>query len=332
MPSYTVIVCIIIVMLALVFDFINGFHDTANSIATSVSTRVLTLKEAILMSAILNFVGALISGGVAKTIGSDLINKSNISQEVILVALIAAIIWDLFTWYHAIPSSSSHAIIGGLIGAAIVYSKSVHVVFWNVFWDKIVIWLFLSSILGLIFGFIVMNLINFIFRNSRPASVSKIFSKAQIASAALMSFNHGMNDAQKSMGVITMALVIGGFHSGTDIPIWVKAACALAMAAGTSAGGMKIIKTVGVKMAKLAPVNGFAAETVSAAIIFIASKFGAPVSTTQIISTSIMGVGASKRLSSVKWVVAKNIFIAWVVTIPACAIIAGVLIYIINLF
>lgn len=332
MLSSTVILCFSIVILALCFDFINGFHDTANSIATSVSTRVLTLKEAILMSASLNFIGALISGGVATTIGSELINSKHISQEVVLVALIAAIIWDLLTWYLAIPSSSSHAIIGGLIGASIVYSGSFHTVFWNVFLDKIVLWLFLSAILGLVLGYIMMHIINFIFRNSRPSSVSKIFSKAQIFSAALMAFNHGMNDAQKSMGVITMALVIGGFHTGTSIPIWVKALCAAAMALGTSAGGMKIIKTVGMKMAKLAPVNGFAAETVAASVIFTASAFKAPVSTTQIISTSIMGVGATKRLSSVKWVVAKNIAIAWVVTIPACAILSGLLIYIIKLF
>ena len=332
MFNSTLALCIGVIVLAVGFDFINGFHDTANSIATSVSTRVLTLKQAILMSASLNLLGALISGGVAKTVGSDLINKDHISQLVVLVALVSAIIWDLFTWYIAMPSSSTHALVGGLIGASIVYSGSLKVVYWNTFLYKIVLWLFLSTILGFILGYIFMKIINQIFKNSKPSSVSKIFSKLQILSAGMMAFNHGMNDAQKSMGVITMALVIANLHTGTSIPLWVKLICATAMALGTSAGGMKIIKTVGLKMAKLAPVNGFAAESVAASVIFTASCFQAPVSTTHIISTAIMGVGASKRFNSVKWSVAKNIIVAWVFTIPCCALISAVLISILKLF
>jgi PiT family inorganic phosphate transporter len=332
MFNSTLALCIGVICTAVVFDFINGFHDTANSIATSVSTRVLTLKQAIFMSASLNLIGALISGGVAKTVGSDLVNKDHISQLVVLVALFSAIIWDLFTWYIAMPSSSTHALVGGLIGASIAYSGSFNVVYWNTFLYKIVLWLFLSTILGFIFGYIFMTLINHLFKNSKPSSVSKIFSKMQILSAGLMAFNHGMNDAQKSMGVITMALVIANLHTGTSIPLWVKILCASAMAAGTSIGGMKIIKTVGLKMAKLAPINGFAAESVAAGVIFTASTFNAPVSTTHIISTAIMGVGSTKRLSSVKWSLAKNIVTAWIFTIPACALISATLILILKAF
>lgn len=333
MLSSSVILCIIVILLALVFDFINGFHDTANAIATAVSTRVLTMKEAILMSAFLNFIGAFISVNVANTIGSDMIEAKLITQVVVLSAILAAIIWDLLTWYIGIPSSSSHALIGGLIGAAIVFNNfSIGVIKWGNFFHKIVLWLFLSPTIGFIIGFIVMKLINYIFRNAKPTFVSKFFAKAQIVSAALMAFNHGGNDAQKSMGVISMALLSAGLIPVFHVPIWVKASCALAMALGTSVGGMKIIKTVGLKMARLAPVNGFAAETGAAAVIFTATMFDAPVSTTQIISTSIMGVAASKRMSSVRWVVAKNIFWAWVLTIPCSGFIAAIIMLVIKSF
>lgn len=331
MPNMTVSISIVIVILALVFDFINGFHDSANAIATSVSTRVLTMTEAIIMSASLNFIGAFISVKVAETIGNGLINPSNISQTVVIAALIGAIIWDLITWYFGIPSSSSHALIGGLIGAAVVYKSSLGVVNWTNFWDKIVLPLFLSPLLGFTVGYIFMTILNWILRKARPQSVKKIFSKAQIFSAALMALNHGGNDAQKSMGVITMALLTAGLIPVFAVPIWVKVACALAMALGTSVGGYRIIKTVGSKMAKLAPVNGFAAETGAAAVIFGATMFQSPVSTTQIISTSIMGVAASKRVSSVRWIVAKNIIWAWVFTIPVCAAISGGLLYLMEL-
>lgn len=331
MPSTTIFITIVVVILAIGFDFINGFHDTANAIATSVSTRVLSPRAAIIMSAALNLLGALISVKVAKTIGADIINPKLIPQTVIIAALLGAITWNLITWYFGIPSSSSHAIIGGLLGAAIMFQGSFNIVNWAKFYNKILIWLFLSVVIGFIAGFIIMTVMNWILRKTRPKTVTTIFSKLQIVSAAAMALNHGSNDAQKSMGIITMALVSGGAIPAFDVPLWVKIVCALAMATGTSIGGWKIIKTMGQNMAKLAPVNGFAAETGAAAVIFTATMFNVPVSTTHIISTSIMGVGASKRLSSVRWVVAKNIVWAWVVTIPICAIMSALIFEIIRI-
>lgn len=323
MLNGAVVLTIIIVVLAIGFDFINGFHDSANAIATSVSTKVLTMRQAIIMSAVLNLIGAFINVKVASTIGSGLINPTSISQVVVIAGLVGAIIWNLITWYFGIPSSSSHALIGGLIGAAIVFKRSVAIVDWvNLFW-KVILWLIMSPIIGFIIGFIIMGLLNISLKSARPATVTKFFSKAQICSAALMAFNHGGNDAQKSMGVISMALLSGGLITEFHVPFWVKLSCAAAMALGTSTGGYKIIKTMGINMAKLAPINGFAAETGAAAVIFTATMFNAPVSTTHIISSSIMGVAASKRLSSVRWVLAKNIVWAWVLTIPVCAMISS---------
>jgi PiT family inorganic phosphate transporter len=316
---------VIIVILALIFDFINGFHDSANAIATSVSTRVLSLKSAVIMSAVFNFVGAFLSDKVAKTVGDGIVNTSLISPTVIIVAIIAAIIWDLLTWYFGIPSSSSHALIGSLIGAAIVYQTSFSVVYWKTFILKIILPLILSVIIGFVVGYLVMILLQWILRKSKPSFVTKFFSKFQILSAMLMALNHGMNDAQKSMGIISMALVSGGLLQQFEVPVWVKIICAIAMAFGTYFGGQRIIKTMGTKMARLAPVNGFAAETSAAAVIFGASMLSAPVSTTQIISTAIMGVGASNRISSVRWMLARNILWAWIITIPMCALIASIL-------
>ena len=330
MLSITMTVTVIVVVLALIFDFINGFHDTANAIATSVSTRVLTPRQAIIMSAVLNLVGAFVSVTVAKTVGADLVNPSSIPQTVIIAALLGAIAWNLITWYFGIPSSSSHAIIGGLLGAAIVYKGSFSIVNWTNLYSKVILWMFLSVIIGFVLGYIFMTALNWMLRSERPETVTKVFSKLQIVSAAAMALNHGANDAQKSMGIITMAMVSGGLISEFTVPFWVKVACALAMALGTSVGGWKIIKTMGLNMARLTPVNGFAAETSAAAIILTATLLHAPVSTTHIISTSIMGVGASKRLSSVKWIVAKNIVWTWVITIPVSAAMSGLFIILIE--
>lgn len=333
MLSPIILYTIVIVILALIFDFINGFHDSANAIATSVSTRVLSMKSAIIMSAIANFAGAFISEKVAKTVGDGIITPSLISPSVIIVAILGAIFWDLLTWYFGIPSSSSHALIGSLIGAAIVYQSSLKVVNWMEFIMKVIVPLIISPILGFVIGYLVMIALQWILKSTKPSAVTKFFSKAQIASAMFMALNHGGNDAQKSMGIITMALVSGGLINHFYVPDWVKAACALAMALGTSFGGYRIIKTMGMSMAKLAPVNGFAAESSAAAVIFSATMFfHAPVSTTQIISTSIMGVAASKRLTSVRWMLAKNIIVAWVVTIPACALISSILALLVKLF
>lgn len=332
MHNYTLIITIIVVILAIGFDFINGFHDTATAIATSVSTRALTPRAAIILSASLNLLGAFLSVKVAKTVGADIVNPNLIPQTVIVAALIGAILWNLVTWYFGIPSSSSHAIIGGLLGASIVFKKSVSIVNWMNFFRKVLLWLILSPIIGFIVGFTFMIILNWILRKLRPATVTHIFSKAQIFSAAAVALNHGSNDAQKSMGIITMALLSGGFISAFNVPAWVKISCALAMALGTSVGGWKIIKTMGTSVSGLAPVNGFAAQTSAAAVIFVGTMLKAPVSTTHITSTAIMGVGASKRFSSVRWVVAKNIVISWFITIPITGAVSGLTFLLISLF
>ena len=267
---------------------------------------------------------------VAQTIGKGIVDPNLISSKVIIAALLGAIMWDLLTWYFGLPSSSSHALIGGLLGAAIVYKTSFLIVNWPNFMTKVVLWLFLSPVLGFLFGYLFMNFLNYILKPLRPATVTKFFSKAQIVSAMLMALNHGGNDAQKSMGIITMALVSAGFLTTFKVPIWVTATCAMAMALGTSMGGRRIIKTMGMKMSRLVPVNGFAAETSSAAIIFTATMLNSPVSTTHIISSAIMGVGASKRISSVKWSLAKDIIWAWVITIPVSALASAVIMIILT--
>lgn len=330
MPNEAMMGVIIITVLALSFDFMNGFHDTANAIATSVGTRSLRPGTAIAMAAVLNLVGALVSAGVAKTIGSDIVSPSSVSTLVIVSALITAILWNIITWYFGIPSSSSHALIGSLLGAAIVFKGTIYVVSWYSFFVKIILWLILSPVIGFFVGFLVMTIFMWILRGATPRFVTRFFSKAQILSAASMAFSHGSNDAQKSMGIITMALVSSGLLSSFDVPFWVRLSCALMMALGTAVGGKRIIKTMGVSIARLAPVNGFAADAGAAAVILTATAMHAPVSTTHVISTSIMGVGATKRLSAVRWIVAKNIVIAWVMTIPICAIIAGLIMFVLG--
>ncbi|AWK51828.1 anion permease [Clostridium beijerinckii] len=328
----TLIVTVLIVIAVLVFDFINGFHDTATAVATSITTRALTPKTAIIICSIFNFVGAFTGTAVAKTVGENIVSNKSIAQWVILGVLISAIIWNLITWYFGIPSSSSHALIGALVGGGIAYNGSINVVNWYNLFHSVVLWLFLSPVIGFVGGYILMKLLNCILKPYKVGAVNKIFLKFQVAAGALMAFNHGGNDAQKSMGMITMALVSGGFISNFEVPTWVVISCASAMALGTSIGGKKIIKTMGSGMAKLTPVNGFAAQTGAAAVIFIATSFHAPVSTTHIISTTVMGVGASKRLKSVKWGVAKNIVWAWVLTIPITAGLSALIITIIKLF
>ncbi len=325
---------IAVVVLALGFDFINGFHDTANSIATSVSTRVLSPRQAILMSAVLNFVGALTSSKVAHTITNGLVDGDMIKgQYVIIATIIAAIIWDLITWYFGIPSSSSHALIGALVGSAIAYSGGISIVKWQGVWEKVVLPLVTSPFIGFGMGFLFMTLLYKVLRSLTPTFINKWFSKLQIISAAFMAYSHGNNDAQKSMGIITLALVGAGLNGGhTGVQPWVMVACALSMALGTSIGGWKIIKTIGVNMIRLQPIGGFAAETGAAIVIETMTHFGAPVSTTHVISSSIMGVGASKRLSAVKWSLVRNIVWAWVITIPVSALIGAFITTIFKIF
>ena len=327
-----IVVTALIVFFSVLFDFINGFHDTATAVATSITTRALTPKVAILVCAIFNFIGAFTGTEVAKTVGDNIVSNSLIPQWVILCVLIASIIWNLITWYFGIPSSSSHALIGALVGGGIAYTCTLDAVNWANLFDNVIIWLFLSPVIGFCVGFVIMKILNIILSPFNRRKVNKVFLKLQAAAGALMALNHGGNDAQKSMGLITMALVSGGFISEFKVPYWVIILCATAMALGTSIGGKKIIKTMGSGMAKLTPVNGFATQSGSAAVIFVATLFHAPVSTTHIITTTIMGVGASKRLKSVKWGVAKNIVWAWVLTIPITACLSGLIITIVKLF
>ncbi|MBD7913439.1 MULTISPECIES: inorganic phosphate transporter [Clostridium] len=329
MPN-AVIITTLIVIFTLIFDFINGFHDTATAVATTITTKALNPKRAILLCAIFNFIGAFTGTAVAKTVGSNIV--SGLPQWVILCVLISAIIWNLITWYFGIPSSSSHALIGALVGGGIAYFASFNSINWYNLLSSVVLWLFLSPVIGFAVGYILMIILNFILKPFKISVINRLFLKLQVLAGAFMSLNHGGNDAQKSMGIITMALVSGGFVSEFKVPTWVIACCALAMALGTSLGGKKIIKTMGSGVAKLNPVSGFASQLGAASVILTASLFHAPVSTTHIATTTIMGVGSSKNVKSVKWGVAKNIVWAWVLTIPITAIISGILIYAIKLF
>ncbi len=316
----------LVVVAALAFDFINGFHDTANSIATVVSTRVLPPRVAIIMASVLNLIGAIVATSVAKTIAGDIVDGSMATTTLTLAAILGGIVWNLVTWFFGIPSSSSHALIGGLVGAAIAH-HGMEGVKWAGLLNKVVLPLIASPLIGFVLGWIIMTVINLLFANARPHKVGNIFRRLQIASAAAMSYAHGSNDAQKSMGIITLALVASGHITKADgVPLWVKFSCAIVMALGTSVGGWRIIKTMGHKIIRLEPVNGFAAETAGAATILVAGHFGAPVSTTHVIASSIFGVGASKRLSAVRWEVALNMVVAWVLTIPASAAV-GALFY-----
>jgi PiT family inorganic phosphate transporter len=313
-----------VIVLAILFDYINGFHDTANAIATSVSTRALKPEHAILLSATANFVGALTGTAVAVTISSGLAvtPEGEAGQVVVAAALIGAITWNLITWRLGIPSSSSHALIGGLLGAVII-SEGVQAVIWSGVRDKVLIPMLASPVLGVLGGFLFMVVLLNLFRLAHPQRLNNRFRRLQVGSAAYMAFSHGSNDAQKTMGIITLALFTAGVIDTHEVPLWVILVSATAISLGTAAGGWRIIKTMGQRVVKLDPVHGFAAETTAATIIFGASSFGAPVSTTQVIASAIVGVGASRRLSAVRWGVAGNIVTAWILTIPASGLAAA---------
>ncbi|WP_458120097.1 anion permease [Paenibacillus sp. Z6-24] len=325
MVETSLFVLCIVVFLALAFDFINGFHDTANAIATSVSTRALPPRTAILMAAIMNFLGAITFTGVAKTIGGSVADPATLENgiPIVIATLIAAIIWNLATWWFGIPSSSSHALIGALAGAVFVGAGSSSVN-WSGF-IKIVEGLLLSPLIAFVMGFIVMYILKWIFAKRSPHSVNKGFRTMQILTAALQSFSHGTNDAQKAMGIITFALVAANVQDNLEVPLWVKISAATAMALGTSVGGWKIIKTMGTKIFKIEPINGFAADATSATVIFTATLTHLPVSTTHAVTSAILGVGAAKRFREVKWGLAGRIVIAWIVTIPIAATLAGII-------
>lgn len=344
----------VVILLALVFEYINGFHDTANSIATVVATKVLTPRQAVVLAALTNLIGALIGTAVASTIASGIITPQASSQSVLICALVGAIVWNLITWYAGLPSSSSHALVGGLVGAAVASARDWGVVIWSqpdpnrwyaskgLLW-KVIVPVFASPIFGFVLGVIIMGLLYALLRNWTPRTVNTVFGKAQMVSAAAMGLMHGTNDAQKTMGIIALALASGTANGRLNnlpewlsflrvapaepgksltIALWIKVLCALVMAAGTASGGWRIIKTLGHKMVRLQPVNGFAAETSSAAVIAVASHFGIPVSTTHNISAAIMGVGAAKRLNALRWTVVERMIWAWILTIPASGTVA----------
>lgn len=320
-----------IVALALFFDYTNGAHDSANAIATIVSTKVLSPKMAVVMAASLNLVGAFMGEQVAKTIGSGIVNADMVAgcQALVLAALFGAIFWNLLTWFLGLPSSSSHALIGGLMGSAVAYSGFNALNFVSIL-DKIILPLVLSPLAGFVGGYIIMVALSWLFHKSKPRKVNTLFRKLQIVSSALMATSHGQNDAQKTMGVITLALFLSHEIPAIHVPFWVKISCAMAMGLGTATGGWKIVKTMGHKIFKLEPIHGCAAETASALVITGASHFGAPISTTHVISTAVLGVGSSKRFSAVRWGVAGNMVVAWIITIPASGFVAGLVFYLLK--
>lgn len=331
MIDMILLITILIVICALAFDFINGFHDTANAIATAVSTKALKPRHAIIMAAFMNFLGAMTFTGVAKTITKDIVNPFTLENGsiVILAALLAAIFWNLLTWYYGIPSSSSHALIGSIAGAAIAASGFDSLNYAG--FIKIIQALIFSPILAFVIGFIVYSIFKIFFKDLNLTKTNRRFRIIQIFTAALQAYTHGTNDAQKAMGIITMALITNNYLSTDDVPFWVQLSCALAMGLGTSVGGWRIIKTVGGNIMKIRPVNGVAADLTGAAIIFGATYIHLPVSTTHVISSSILGVGASHRLKGVKWGTAQRMLITWVITLPISATVAAICYFLLNL-
>jgi PiT family inorganic phosphate transporter len=333
---------IAVVVTALIFDFINGFHDAANAIATVVSTGVLPIRTAVMLAGLFNFVGAITGTAVAKTIASGFADAADVTQGVVLAALFGGIVWNLITWWRGLPSSSSHALIGGLLGAVVGHA-GVSAFNWSALVSKVIVPLVASPLLGFVFAFFFMVALVWAVRRMRAPFVHRTSRRLQLVSACSMAFSHGSNDAQKAMGIITLALVafVAAGHEGAPawmlpqgeghVPSWVVFACALAIGLGTMAGGKRIIKTMGSKIIKITPLQGFAAETGGALTILAASRLGVPVSTTHVISACIMGVGSSKRVSAVRWGVAGNILVAWVLTIPMAAAFAFGAILLIDL-
>jgi PiT family inorganic phosphate transporter len=355
-----------VIVVALVFEYINGFHDTANSIATVVSTKVLTPRQAVILAAITNLIGAMWGTAVAKTISSGLVDSKLVAMgsDILICALLGAIFWNLLTWWFGLPSSSSHALIGGLCGSALAASHgNWHVIIWSqpnhehwyqgkgLLW-KVIVPMVSSPLAGLLLGFTLMAFLYVILRNVRPVRINRFFGWAQMGSAGAMGLMHGTNDAQKTMGIIALALLTGTRAGQLDhlpswlsflhmhepvgkdleIPLWIKVTCALTMAAGTALGGWRIIKTLGHKMVKLHPINGFAAETSSATVILAATHFGIPVSTTHNISAAIMGVGAARKLNAIKWSVVESMVWAWILTIPVTAVLAYAFVRLLQTF
>ncbi|WP_149179834.1 inorganic phosphate transporter [Streptomyces sp. TRM49041] len=324
---------VVTVAVALFFTYTNGFHDSANAIATSVSTRALTPRAALVMAAVMNLAGAFLGSGVAKTVSEGLIEtpQGDKGMGILFAALVGAIAWNLITWYFGLPSSSSHALFGGMVGAAIAGGTEV---IWSGVLEKIVIPMFVSPVVGLLVGYLVMASIMWIFRKAGPHKTKRGFRIAQTVSAAGMALGHGLQDAQKTMGIVVMALVIADVEqSGDPIPLWVKIASAVMLSLGTYAGGWRIMRTLGRRIIELDPPQGFAAETTAASVMYTASfMFQAPISTTHVITSAIMGVGATKRVNAVRWGVAKNIVMGWFITMPAAAVFAAMSFFVVRVF
>ena len=321
------ILVVLIVIIALAFDYTNGFHDAANAIATTVATKALSAKKALAMAAIGNLVGAFLSEGVAKTVGKGVIDveTSNAGLVVVMAALLGAIAWNLLTWWLGLPSSSSHALIGGLVGAALASSQVVH---WDGVQQKVLIPMIISPLVGMTAAFTLTLGLQWLFRNAKKSRAGKGFRVGQIIAAGTMSVGHGLQDAQKTMGVMTLALVVGGLHSGESIPSWVKIAAALAISLGTYAGGWRIMKTLGKRMVEIDPVRGLASQTVASTVLFyMAIHLKAPISTTHTITSSIIGAGATRGPKWVRWGVVSNILAAWIFTLPAAAAWAAIFYY-----
>ena len=314
---------IVVIITAMGFNYTNGFHDAANAIATSVSTRALTPRVALAMAAVFNLLGSFLGAKVAKTVGSGIIElpEGKSSLVVVFAALVGAIAWNLLTWYFGLPSSSSHALIGGLVGSALAAGTTV---LWHGVVDKVLIPMVLSPVVGLVLGYLVMVAILWLFRKASPARVTRGFRAGQSVSAAAMSLGHGMQDAAKTMGVVVLALTVGGYHTGDSIPLWVYFLTAATLAAGTYAGGWRIMRTLGRRIIELDPPHGFAAESTASSVLFVAAiGYGVPISTTHTITSAIMGVGATKRLSAVRWGVAGSIVNAWIFTMPGAGLVAA---------
>ncbi|MEU9125038.1 inorganic phosphate transporter [Streptomyces sp. NPDC048506] len=323
---------VVTIAVALGFTYTNGFHDSANAIATSVSTRALTPRAALAMAAVMNLAGAFLGSGVAKTVSEGLIATPQGSKGmgILFAALIGAVAWNLVTWYFGLPSSSSHALFGGMVGAALAGGTTV---IWSGVIEKVVLPMFISPVIGLVLGYLVMVLILWIFRRANPHKAKRGFRIAQTVSAAGMALGHGLQDAQKTMGVVVMALVIADVEGKDEaIPVWVKLACAITLSLGTYAGGWRIMRTLGRRIIELDPPQGFAAETTAASVMYTASfMFHAPISTTHVITAGIMGVGSTKRPRAVRWGVAKNIVMGWFITMPAAALVAAFVYWLVRL-
>lgn len=322
--AHAYVLVVLIILVALIFDYTNGFHDAANAIATSIATKAMRARTALAVAAFGNLIGAFISEGVAKTVGKGIIDvePSIAGLYTVLAALIGAITWNLLTWWFGIPSSSSHALIGGLVGAALASNELVH---WNGVIQKVAIPMVISPLVGFTLAYGLALALQWIFRNAKRQNAGRGFKTGQVVSATAMSVGHGLQDAQKTMGVMTLALVVGGYHSGDSIPNWVKVSAALAISLGTYAGGWRIMKTLGKRMVEINPVRGFASQTVAASVLYVlAIGYQAPISTTHTITSSILGAGATRGRKFVKWNVVGSILMAWIITLPAAALSAGI--------